>query len=103
MSADDEVVAAATGAGSTIEVAGEGNLATRLRARFAGSEPASGTEPEVVVVASHGAGDLEAALGRVANLGTVILAAAPEHPTVAIDLYADLHSRAITLIGMTGG
>jgi len=100
---DDEVVAVATGAGATIEVAGEGPLATRLRERFAGSEPAAGAEPEVVVVAAHGDDALAAALGRVANLGTVILAGAPEQPTVAIDLYADLHSRAITLIGMTGG
>lgn len=99
---DDDVVAAATGAGSAIAVVGEGAPADRLRARLGAAAPSPGVEPDVIVVVSGRPDDLVDALGRVADLGTVILAGAAVQPTVAVDLYVDLHSRGITLIGFDG-
>lgn len=97
---DEEVVAAAAGAGTSIAVTGEGALADRLRARLSAASPAAGADPDVIVVASGRGSDVADALGRVADLGTVVVAGPPVEPTLAIDLYTHLHARGITLIGL---
>ena len=98
----EELVAesALTGSGP-VEVLGDGALAERLRERLGAG--AGGGLPGVVVEATGTAAGLRRALAVVADRGLVVLAG-PEPPaTVVLDCYADLHLRALTVIGIPAG
>ena len=83
-----------------IEIAGDGAAAAELRRVLAGRLARDGARPAIVVETSGTAEAVQAALARVAVLGTVVTAGpAPEGP-VALDFYADLHVRGLTLIGV---
>jgi hypothetical protein len=78
------------------EVVGAGALADALRARL--RSPAS--PPAAIVDTTGDPAPIADALERVDDLGTVVLAGpAPDGP-VALDLYATVHVRGLTLIGV---
>jgi hypothetical protein len=100
--ADIERVVAVIGAApGPVEVLGDGPFARALRARLGAGAPAGDARPAVVVETSGDPAAIGAALARVDDLGTVVLAgpAAVAEP-VALDLYADLHVRGLTLVGV---
>ena len=97
----EAVVAAIGTAEGAVEVLGDSAFARELRSRLGVAAPAAGGRPTVVVETSGDGAALGAALARVDDLGTVVLAgpAAGAQP-VALDLYADLHVRGLTLVGV---
>lgn len=96
-----EAVAAAVPAGEgPLEVVGDTAFARDLRARLGAGPIAAGARPAVIVEASGEASALAAALGRVADLGTVVLAGPRASTPVDLDLYADLHVRGLTVVGV---
>ena len=92
---DTDAVLAALGTDAA-EVVGAGALADALRARLR----APGTPPAAIVDTTGDPAALADALARVDDLGTVVLAGPPPGEPVALDLYADLHVRGLTLIGV---
>ena len=87
-----------------VEVLGDGPLARALRARLRleATVLAPDARPAVIVETTGDAAAIGAALARVADLGTVVLAGtcgAGSAP-VALDLYADLHVRGLTVVGV---
>lgn len=80
-----------------VEVVGAGEVAEAVRAavgRDAGDDPAT-------IVETTGTPEaLADALARVRTLGTVVLAGPPPSTGVDLDVYADLHVRGLTLIGV---
>lgn len=85
-----------------VEVVGEGKLAEEVRLLLGAAlqqDPAA-APPTGVVVATGDPAAVAAALVRVDDLGTVVLAgAAPREPAV-LDLYGDLHVRGLVLVGV---
>lgn len=65
------------------------------------AEHSPGERPFTVEVAG-GLGDLELALVRVDDLGTVTFAGPPLASDSTIDLYADLHVRGLTVVFAPG-
>ena len=99
MSHEELVAESALSGSGPVEVLGDGALAERLRGRL-GTGPGAGGPPGVVVEATGTAAGLRRALAVVADRGLVVLAG-PEPPaTVVLDCYADLHVRALTVIGI---
>ena len=54
--------------------------------------------PAVVVEETGDPAEIERALAQAEDLGTVVLAAPVSEQEAAIDLYADLHVRGLTLV-----
>ncbi|MEY2513504.1 MAG: hypothetical protein QOJ89_862 [bacterium] len=97
----DAVVAAIGACDGPVEILGDGGLAGELRGLLAARAPVAGARPEVVVETSGGVAALAAALERVADLGTVLLAGPIGlGEAAALDLYAELHVRGLTIIGL---
>ena len=86
-----------------VEVVGEGGLPEALRARLSGRVRAGGERPAAVIETTGELPEIEAALRRVDDLGTVVLAGPPPTRPAPLDLYADLHVRGLTVIGVAGG
>jgi threonine dehydrogenase-like Zn-dependent dehydrogenase len=82
-----------------VEVLGEGELAESLRARL-GARAAGRSQPGAVIETTGDTDAIAHALERVADLGTVILAGPPPVDAGALDLYANLHVRGLTLVGL---
>jgi threonine dehydrogenase-like Zn-dependent dehydrogenase len=82
-----------------VEVLGEGDLAESLRARL-GALAAGQSQPGAVIETTGEPDAIADALKRVADLGTVVLAGPPSADAGALDLYADLHVRGLTLVGL---
>jgi threonine dehydrogenase-like Zn-dependent dehydrogenase len=81
-----------------VEVLGDGALAVAVRlALGSGDAP---QHPRAVVETSGGAQAVVSALQRVADLGTVLLAAAPSPGSLPLNLYPDVHVRGLELIGL---
>ena len=102
MQAVADAIAASHG---PVEVLGDSTFARQLRVRLGAGAVAIGVRPAVVVETSGDATSLGAALERVADLGTVVLASPggardPLESTAALDLYADLHVRGLTIVGV---
>jgi threonine dehydrogenase-like Zn-dependent dehydrogenase len=93
------VAAALPAGGGPLEVSGENALAQALRERL-GGDPPGATRPRVVVETTGGGDAIRAALARVADLGTVVLAGAIDRAPIELDLYADLHVRGLTIVGV---
>jgi D-arabinose 1-dehydrogenase-like Zn-dependent alcohol dehydrogenase len=86
---------------SPVEVIGEGGLAVAARDRLSG-RASSSSAPAAMIETTGEPREIEAALRRVDDLGTLVLAGpAPRRP-VPLDLYADLHVRGLTVIGVAG-
>lgn len=88
-------------AAQAVEVIGETPLGLRLRERYgAAVPPREGPSPEVVIETTGQHAEIQAALARVADLGTVVLAGPMVAAPVALDLYPDLHYRGLTVVGL---
>ncbi|HVE69472.1 MAG TPA: hypothetical protein VNB64_12915 [Solirubrobacteraceae bacterium] len=94
----EDVLAAVAAGEPPIEVSGGGELAQRLRERLGVSGGASEAHPRTVVETTGTVAEVQRALERVDDLGTVVLAGAPVAPDSTIDLYADAHVRGLTVI-----
>ncbi|HWI08496.1 MAG TPA: hypothetical protein VNT54_13390 [Solirubrobacteraceae bacterium] len=81
-----------------VEVGGDGPLAQALRARLGPRGAVAGARPMAIVETTGDPAAIQEALRRVEDLGTVVLAGPPPGPA-ALDLYADLHVRGLTLVG----
>jgi threonine dehydrogenase-like Zn-dependent dehydrogenase len=82
-----------------VEVVGETSLGEAVRARL-GHRAAGAGRPAAVIETTGNRDEIEAALRRVDDLGTVVLAGPPPPGPVPLDLYADLHVRGLTLVGV---
>jgi hypothetical protein len=82
-----------------VEVLGDGPLARALRIHLKSHAGRAGERPIAVIETTGGVRAVQDALRRVADLGTVVLAGPPPPDPVALDLYADLHVRGLTLVG----
>lgn len=95
------VAAAVPVGGGPLEVTGDGPLARALRARLAAAAaPVADAPPTVIVETTGEAAAVRAALARVADLGTVVLAGPVAPGPVALDVYGDLHVRGVTLVAV---
>jgi hypothetical protein len=101
MSAAALVGALAEGEGR-VEVVGSGTLADELRLllgeRVRPAVPEA--RPEVIIDTTGEALALIAALERVDDLGTVVLAGPVPSRSLDLDLYTDLHVRGLVLVGV---
>jgi threonine dehydrogenase-like Zn-dependent dehydrogenase len=95
-----ELAVAAVGGAASVEVMGHGPLAAAVRARLAGTGPAAWGPPAAIVEASGDPAAIRAALARVADLGTVVLAGPAPAAGTSLDLYADVHVRGLTVVGI---
>jgi threonine dehydrogenase-like Zn-dependent dehydrogenase len=102
MSAAAAVEAVPAGGGA-IEVVGRGALADEVRRLLAARVGSSRADqrPSIVIETTGEAAQLEAALRRVDDLGTVVLAGPQPVGPLTVDLYPDLHVRGLTLVGVT--
>jgi threonine dehydrogenase-like Zn-dependent dehydrogenase len=91
-------VALAAGPG-WVDVLGDGDLAESIRTRL-GTRAAGESKPGAVVKTSGEPDAIADALKRVADLGTVVLAGPPPADAGTLDLYADLHVRGLTVVGI---
>ena len=82
-----------------IEIVGTGAFANDLRRILPPIQ--SSENPTLIVESSGDTSAIEAALDRVDDLGTIVLAGPlPELP-LSLDLYSDLHVRGLTVVGIT--
>lgn len=100
MTGADEMLLAALPDEGAVEVTGASELAGRLRGRLADRPVAAGRPPAAIVETTGEPDAIRGALERVDDLGTVVLAGPIAEDTVALDLYADLHVRGLTVIGV---
>ena len=82
-----------------VEVLGAGTLADRLRERLAPLPAPDRGRPRTVVETTGEPAQLARAFELVDDLGTVVLAG-PLQGGAAIDLYADVHVRGLTLVAI---
>lgn len=103
----DGAVEAAIGAlpaeASSVEVLGESALAHSIRARLGARNVPDGQRPDAVVDATGDPQRIQSAMARVGDLGAIVLAAPVPRTPARLDLYADLHVRGLTLIGIAAG
>jgi hypothetical protein len=98
-----EVVLAALPPGAArVEIVGHGPLAQALREQLSSPLSIGVERPAAIVETTGDAEAIREALARVDDLGTVVLAGPPPGAGVALDLYADLHVRGLTLVGTLG-
>jgi threonine dehydrogenase-like Zn-dependent dehydrogenase len=96
----EAVIAALAGVDGPVEVTGERELARELGEALRSRKPGPAEAPPAAIVETTGEPDaIAAALRRVADLGIVVLTGPPPPDPVALDLYADLHVRGLTLVG----
>lgn len=99
MSTDIAAIRAAVPSGATpVEVTGTGAFADSIRSALASD--GTGRPPAVIIDTTGDPATIVAALRRLDDLGTLVLAGpAPAEP-VDMDLYADLHVRGLTVVGI---
>ena len=91
--------AAAVPAGARrVDVVGDGALAARLRESL--PAPSSTGAPDAIVETTGDPAAIADALRRLDDLGTLVLAGPAPRGPVALDLYADLHVRGLTVVGV---
>jgi hypothetical protein len=94
-----DVLAALPAGVTDVEILGDGPLASALRLRM-GAPGRPAQVPAAIVETTGHPASIALALSRVADLGTVVLAGAVSREPAALDLYADLHVRGLTLVGV---
>ena len=94
------VLAALADVDGAVEVVGDDASAAELRAALADRLCQPGTAPAAIVETSGDGQAVTAAMSRVADLGTLVLAGPPPRAPVALDLYADLHVRGLVIVGV---
>ena len=82
-----------------IEVMGDSATARALRELLSERLVPAGARPRIVIEASGDPRSIQQALGRVEDLGLVLLAETPAAPG-PLDVYSDLHLRGLTLVGV---
>jgi hypothetical protein len=96
-----DILAALPSASGRIEIVGEGPLVDELRTRLGDRAQSHPNEPPSAIIDTTGdAAEVVSALRRVEDLGTVVLAGPHASKVVALDLYADVHVRGLTIIGV---
>jgi threonine dehydrogenase-like Zn-dependent dehydrogenase len=100
LSASAAIAAAGDPAGY-VEVVGAGTLAAEVR-QLLGERirPTGDTRPTVIIETTGELSMLTAALLRVDDLGTVVLAGPVPQVPPAMDLYGEFHVRGLTIIGV---
>ena len=99
-----EGILAALPAEGWVEVVGEGELSQDLKARLGSrADHDRAKRPGTIIETSGEAAAIAAALQRVDDLGTIVLAGPVPAKPIALDLYGDLHVRGLTVVGITGG
>ncbi len=84
-----------------VEIVGEGPLADELRQRLGDRAQAHpNSRPTAIIETTGEPAAIVSALQRVEDLGTVVLAGPCPSDAVALDLYADVHVRGLTIIGV---
>lgn len=97
------VIAALPATADRVEVVGDTELAAALRTELGEqAAPASDEAPSAVIETSGDLDSIVRALESVDDLGTVLLAGPPPAGPTPLDLYAHLHVRGLTLLGMPG-
>jgi hypothetical protein len=92
--------AAVVGDARPVEVSGAGAVA-RLAAEILGVEPARADERPAAVVETTGDPEaIAAAAARLADLGTLVLAGEARGRRVRLNLYPDVHSRGLRVVGV---
>jgi hypothetical protein len=86
-----------TGKPWEVHVPGRGATAAEIRRRLGLALAEAPSQPRIWVETTGDASALVTALGGVMDLGTVVLAAPARQPTIAIDLYRDVHLRGLHL------
>ena len=100
MTTVEELVLAGLPDEGAVEVTGDSELARELRERLASRSPQRGLPPDAIVETTGEPDVVRAALERVDDLGTVVLAGPVADAAVSLDLYADLHVRGLTVVGV---
>jgi len=95
----ERAVAAVSHVSGTVEVVGEGAVAQLVRSRLPQTEPDAGP-PAAVIECTGDAHAIETALRRLDDLGTLVVAGASTVESLRIDLYPDVHVRALHLVGV---
>jgi threonine dehydrogenase-like Zn-dependent dehydrogenase len=86
----------------SVEVVGANSRADAVRGILGeGARTPSGQRPSLIIETTGETAAVEAALRRVDDLGTVVIAGPVPLTPVRLDLYADLHVRGLTLVGVT--
>jgi hypothetical protein len=97
------VIAALPATADRVEIVGDTELAAALRAELGErATPASDEAPSAVIETSGDLDSIVRALESVDDLGMVLLAGPPPAGPTPLDLYAHLHVRGLTLLGMPG-
>jgi threonine dehydrogenase-like Zn-dependent dehydrogenase len=88
--------------GGPIQVIGSSALADEIRRLLSdrGRLASDQASPGVIIETTGEPAAIEGALGRVADLGTVVLAGPAVDGPIRLDLYPDLHVRGLTLVGI---
>jgi threonine dehydrogenase-like Zn-dependent dehydrogenase len=81
-----------------VEVLGDGPLAALVRGLV--GDDRAGRRPAAIVDTTGDPAELEGALRRLDDLGTLVLAGPPPPEPLALDLYGDLHVRGLTIVGV---
>lgn len=86
-----------------VEVVGTGGFADEVRRLLAKrARPAHrDARPSAIIETTGEPAAVKAALQRIADLGTVVLAGPLPSQPLALDLYTDLHVRGLTLVGVS--
>jgi hypothetical protein len=90
--------AAAAASARCPEVAGSGLVATTVRALLDSDEKHD--QPDLIVESRGDPASLVESTGRVADLGTVVLAGVPAVDPFRFDLYPDVHVRGLRLVAL---
>lgn len=91
-----EALASFTG---RVEVVGDGAVARSIRAEWS-AQRSAGDAPDVIVDLTGDPEAITAAVSRLADLGTLILAGGPAARPVDLDFYPDVHVRGLRLVGV---
>jgi hypothetical protein len=85
----------------TVEVTGNGLVATQVRALVGDDDRAAGVEPPTAIVDMTGDPAVIAdATHRLADLGTLVLVGESVGRKVTLNVYSDVHLRGLTLVGV---
>ena len=93
-------VAVAAGARGTVEVVGHGLIGAYVRRLVTLHSGHDGERPSAVVDTTGDPDLIRAALERVSDLGTVVLAGEALGRTLDLDLYSSVHKRGLVLAGV---
>jgi hypothetical protein len=98
--AREAAAAVADGVRGPIEVVGVGLIATHVRRLVAGAVLHDGDIPGTIIDATGDPELIRAALERVSELGTVVLAGETSGRTLDVDLYSTVHKRGLVVAGI---